>query len=437
MAARCVSVLFGAMIPPFREILSAGIGFAFVAASGGLHAAAQQFVADGGAVARGPLPGFEAPGISSGEYLLRSTVSIGAAYDSNILRTQSNVLPDAIFFVSPTFDLTRDGGKHIEEIFARVTSAAYARSDADNVTNAYIRASESYLLSPGSQVLVNASFADGYERRASSNYEIPFNAAEPVHQQSLLGSVGYTKSWGHWDTGVALSATHQTFDDVKSTSGAILDQTYRNEDDLALRTFLNLQISPRIQSNVTFSATAARIRDRARDSDQWTLSDTSTVTLTSKTSAGFRVSVSEQDYYNNPLIPVRPLYAYEAFIEWSPIQRLTFTVRGGYQDLGVDYVKGLPGGGFGQSGSLDVQYLIRRNIQLSSTLSYDKYFFSGGNGIRDTLTERAALTYEVSAYAGLSFLYLFQKTTASTVPSSVQTMPYDEQVFQTSLNLRF
>ena len=287
-AARGVAAFFSATIPPFREILGAGIGLAFLAAGGGLHAAAQQFIANGGDVARGALPGFEAPGISSGDYLLRSTVSVGAAYDSNIQRTQSNVLPDTIFFVSPTFDLTRDGGKHVEEIFARVTSAAYARSDADNFTDAYVRASESYLLSPGSQVLVNASVADGYERRVSSNYEIPSDAAEPVHQQSLLGSVAYLKSWGHLDTGATLTATHQAFDDIKSISGAILDQTYRNEDDLALRTFLNLQLSPRIQSNVTFAATASRIGDQARDSDQWSLSDTSTVTLTSKTTPGLQ-----------------------------------------------------------------------------------------------------------------------------------------------------
>lgn len=418
-----------------RTMLSAGMVAAIAATVAGLPAAAQEFVGNGGTGAAEvrPLPGFEAPGIKHGEFTLRSTVSTGVAYDSNILRTQTPVSSDYIYFVTPSFNLTRDGNKHIEELFASVTSAKYAKSGADDFTNAYARASETYLLSPGSRIVVTASVADGYERRVSSNYNIQPGAAEPVHYQNLLGSVGYRKSWANSDAGVTLSTTRQTFDDIRSTSGAILDQTYRNEDDLALDTFFNFRLSNRIQSNITFRTSSSDVHDQTRNADQWRLADTTTINFTSKTSFGWLVAVSEQDYYNNPQARVTPLGEYELFLQWSPVQRLSFTARGGYHDLGVNFERGIQGGGVGRYGSLDLTYLIRRDLQFVSSVRYENMHLSGDQGIQDYITGRAALTYEINQHAGLSFLYALQKMETS----SPHFTPYDENIFQSTLNIRF
>ena len=88
---------------------------------------------------------------------------------------------------------------------------------------------------------------------------LPTDAATPVHEQTLMGSVGYRKSWANFDAGATVTATHTTYDDVRSTSGTILDQTFRNENDLALQAFLNYRLSQRIQSNLTFWAGKSEI----------------------------------------------------------------------------------------------------------------------------------------------------------------------------------
>ena len=411
------------------------MALALIATAVALPAAAQGFV---GNSATGftvqPLPGFEAPGISSGDFLLKSAISFGVAHDSNVLRTQSNEIQSYIFFVAPSFNLTRNGGNHIEEVSASFIGVRYAQSESNDFSGANVKASEAYLLSPSSRIIVKASLSDGYQQNISTNHDIQTNAAAPVHYQAFLGSFGYSKSWDNNGAGVTLTTSRQTFDDVKSVTGTTLDQTFRNETDFTLETFLNIQVAPRIQSNLTFSVGKSEVRDRSRDSDQWKFSDTTTFRLTSKTSIGFLAAVSEQEFYNNPQLPVSPLGQYEMSLKWSPIQLLTFTAKGGYHDLGVNFTSGILSGGIGRYGSLDASYLIWRNLQLTSSLSYEKQAVSGATqSDLSTFEGRAALTYEFSSNAGVSFLYTFQKFDSN----SSQFTNYNDNVFQTSLNLRF
>ena len=138
-----------------RVALSAAIALAFAATRQCLPAAAQQFIANAGYGGAGIQP---LPGLDSLRHIFRRVFaekhgfSSASAYDSNILRTQSNAIQDYIFFVTPAFDLTRDGGNHIEEVFASVTTARYANSEADDFTNAYRKGKRNLLLSPSSQV---------------------------------------------------------------------------------------------------------------------------------------------------------------------------------------------------------------------------------------------------------------------------------------------
>jgi hypothetical protein len=426
------------VIHRFRMIAMRGrrvavtLGILVLMAAGAVSQAAAQDFIGGGPYAVATLPGFEAPGITSGDFLLRSQVSFGAAYDSNILRTSSPT-QDYIYFVAPSFELTRNGGNHVEDVFVSVSSARYAQSDADSFNNAVVRASETYFLSPTSQILISGSFSDGYERRTSSNHDIPTDAAAPVHEQIMFATAGYTKSWDAFTAGAMVSAGRSTYDDVRSVSGTLLDQSFRDETDLSVITFLSVRLSAHIQNELAFSVSHSELRDKLRDSDQWRLSDNINIDLTSKTGAGFLIAVREQDYYNNPQLAVTPLAEYEGLLRWSPIARMTFTARGGYHDLGVNYITGYSGGGAGRYGSLDLSYLIRRNLQLVSGVSYEKMVMGGTQGTQDAISGRAALNYELSSYAGISFLYTFQKLDAS----SAQFASYDENILQTSLNLRF
>jgi hypothetical protein len=395
------------------------------------------FVAKGetivGAKSAPVLPGYEAPGISFGEFLLKSAVSFGVAYDSNVLRTQSNELSDYIFYMAPSFNLKREGGKHIQEVFGSFTSAKYAHSDADNFTDINVWGKETYLLSPTSQIQANASIVDGYERRASSNHDIPTDAAEPVHYHAFQGGLGYRKSWKYIEAGATLTASRQTYDDVRLEDGTIYDQSFRNESDFLLETYANLQISKHIQSNLRASAQKSIVSEEVRSSDRWKLSDTIKIDLTSKTSIGFTAGVREEDYYNDPDAQARLLYEYEAFIRWSPIRRLKFTARGGYRDLGVDFTKGITEGGKGRYASLGVEYLIWRNLQLSSNVTYEKDHLSADQGDQTTVTGQAALTYEISPHAGVSFQYNLEHFDAS----SPDFTSYDKNVFLASFNYRF
>jgi len=99
----------------------------------------------------------------------------------------------------------------------------------------------------------------------------------------------------------------------------------------------------------------------------------------------------------------------------------------------VDFTRGFTGGGVGRYGALDLTYLIRRDLQFVSGLRYERMHFSGNAEVQDSVTGRAGLTYELSPYAGLSFLYMLQKIDSN----STQFTPYDENIIQSSVNFRF
>jgi hypothetical protein len=100
----------------------------------------------------------------------------------------------------------------------------------------------------------------------------------------------------------------------------------------------------------------------------------------------------------------------------------------------VDFLTGIFSGGVGRYGSLDFTYLIWKNLQLTSRLTYEKMNLSGSQDEQTTVSEQAGLIYEFNSHAGLSFLYTLQKLHAT---NPTQFTPYDENIFQAALNLRF
>ena len=71
----------------------------------------------------GSLADFEAPGVKSGDFLVKQAVSTGITYDNNIFQSHSNGPASAIFFVSPGIDIIKDSGRSVQEVIASAVSA--------------------------------------------------------------------------------------------------------------------------------------------------------------------------------------------------------------------------------------------------------------------------------------------------------------------------
>jgi hypothetical protein len=391
-------------------------------------AAAQEFLNPGNAT----LDGYQAPGITSGDFLIKQAVSFGIAYDSNILQSHSHNIQDVIFFVSPFIDIIHDTNKSIQEVIASATAARYLSDVSDNYTDLYVSAKETYFLSPASAVTALASFSDGYQRRISRNFDIPVNAATPVPEQILLGSLGYRYSWANYEAGLNFTASAENFRDVRSVSGTILDQQFRNERDLLLDSFFNIQLSSHLRSNLVLQASDIEYQLQTRNFTQWRIANTITADLTSKTSVGVLVALKEQNLYNNPAVHLGLLGEYAGLLTWRPTQLLSFNGTAGYRDYGVDYVQGIFAGGFAPYYSLDASYSLWHNLRLDTGVQFEKRYLPGRADIENILNYKAALTYELSRYAGVSFLANTQQWL-----SRQPTNTFNETTFQTSLNLRF
>jgi hypothetical protein len=389
---------------------------------------AQEFLNPGNVA----LEGYQAPGIASGEFLIKQGVSFGVAYDSNVLQSHSHNLQDVIFFVSPFVDIIHDSNKSIQEVIASATTTRYFSDVSDNYTDLYLSAKETYFLSPASAVTALASFSDGYQRRISRNFDIPINAATPVPEVIFLGNLGYRHTWDNYEAGITFTASAENFGNVRSLAGTFLNQQFRNEKDLLLDSFFNTQLGSHVRSNLVVQASDVEYQLQIRNFNQWRVADTITVDLTSKTSVGFLIGLREQNLYNNPAIHLGLLGEYAGLFTWSPSRLLSFNATVGYRDFGVDYVQGIFAGGFAPYYSLDASYLLWHNLRFDTRVQFEKRYLPGNFDVENILTYRAALTYELSRYAGVSFLANTQQW-LSRQPSNT----FNETTFQTSLNLRF
>jgi hypothetical protein len=142
--------------------------------------------------------------------------------------------------------------------------------------------------------------------------------------------------------------------------------------------------------------------------------------------------LKEQNLYNNPAIHLGLLAEYAGLLTWRPTQILSFNGTAGYRDYGVDYVQGIFAGGFAPYYSMDASYSLWHNLRLDAGAQFEKRSLPGHVDVENILTYRAALTYELSGYAGVSFLANTQQW-LSRQPSNT----FNETTFQTSLNLRF
>jgi len=381
----------------------------------------------------GSLPGYEAPGVKSGDFLVRQAVSTGVAYDSNIFQSHTSPLASAIFFVSPGVDIVKDSGRSVQEVTASAVGANYFASAPDNFTNVFLNAKDTYFLSPTSLVAASAAVEDGYERRTLTNFLIPSDAAGPVPETILVGSLTYKKNWENSDAGVTLVASEENYGNIRSLAGAPINQQQDDEKDLLINSYFNMQFSSHLRSQLLVQGADISYRDPTLNYTGWRVADTVTADVTSKTGVSVLAGLREQYFYNNnPSTNTGLLAEYQGSMFWHPTDLVSIQFVGGYKDLGVNYVQGIYGG-YAPSLSLYATYLIWRNLKFDAGINLQKNYLPGNPHIEDLLYCTSTMTYEFNSYLGASLQFSSQQWL--TRPNN--SISFNEDIIQFSLNLRY
>src|ERR1700722_17532045 len=81
-----------------------------------------------------PRPEYDAKGIPLGGFRLFPTLDLGASYDSNILRTDTNYVDDYIFNIVPSYKIQSQWNQHTLEFYGGLNDYQYAQNTSENVT---------------------------------------------------------------------------------------------------------------------------------------------------------------------------------------------------------------------------------------------------------------------------------------------------------------
>jgi hypothetical protein len=253
---------------------------------------------------------------------------------------------------------------------------------------------------------------------------------------TYLGSLSYKHTGSIYEAGVTVTTSAERLDNLLSTSGALLDESIYNQNDLLLDSFFRIELSSRIKSELMFQAADYEYQERFLSYTQWRAADAITVDLTSQTNIRLLAGVKEQYLTNVSGVNLGLLAEYEAQANWSPTQLLSLFARTGYHDFGIDYLNGVGNvfnaGGYGTYYSFGGSYMVWRNLQFTTSFAAEQRYLGGNQGPQEDLNYKAALTYELNSYAGISLLYDDVQWT-----SRIQQYNFNENIFQTSFNLRF
>jgi hypothetical protein len=189
-------------------------------------------------------PEYDAQGIPVGGFRAYPNLSVGASFDDNVLRAESDPKSDYFFQFSPQLNLRSQWSRHYLGIGAQATRYQYSTLSSENRTEWDVAGAGRADILTGVDLSVNGRYDSTFEARTSRDQ---IGAAEPTPYQH--SDVGVVFSYDPYRLGLQVSAGFQryNFDDTKllsSFGGGLLDNDDRDRDVYSIATTALYELSP-------------------------------------------------------------------------------------------------------------------------------------------------------------------------------------------------
>ena len=274
-------------------------------------------------------------GIKAGSFTIMPDASIMVTVDDNILADSDNPITDGIVTLRPAIAIESDWSRHALDISGNIQNITYLENSSENATEFNLLASGRIDVSRQTRISLSADYNQQAERRGDlGSFQA---AAERARFSALGGSVRLNQSLGR----VALQAEGRyrewSYDDVPLTSGAILDQSFRDFQVTSGSLQVGVNVSPITQIFSRFTAESRRYDLRPGDAgfDPLTFVDRSADSL--RLEVGLQRQLTELltatvrlgylDFsYPDPKVRDFKVFAYFATVRWNPTPLTTISL---------------------------------------------------------------------------------------------------------------
>jgi hypothetical protein len=372
-------------------------------------------------------PEYAAQGIPLGAFRLYPAFGLSAAYDDNVLRTQSDDKSDYFFDFAPEMVLRSQWSRHFLGLTASADHYQYAKYSSETRTDWDVAGTGRFDISTGTDVSAQLQHISTHELRNSPDQ---IDAAEPTPYQRSLARLAF--AYNPFRIGVRFTADYvrTTFDSTKTLEGTLHNNDDRNRDDYSANVTALYEFSPGYAFFVR-PAYEKRVYDlqisKVRNVEGYSVDSGIDLLLSQLISGEVYAGYLRQDL-QGPAFEDLSGIDYGASIRWYPSQLLTVHLNASRTPAATT----LLGASLSDSkiAEIGVDYEFRRNVILQATVQYIDTDFTGiSRHDRDVNTQIGA------QYLLNPFLSANARFTHSSRDSTVSGHTYADNVVSISLNV--
>jgi hypothetical protein len=320
---------------------------------------------------------FKAPATRLGTFLIQTSIAGSIEGNDNVYLQKTRPESDFIFGVTPELQARSDWARHllqIDVVAQQLEHVKYGRSDG---TNAHVSAIDRFDIDGASALTGNASFdrsivgstATSTPNGVASSAGTSPNSVsgDAITFNRYIAGLRYDALFNRILVALSSSVSSTIYEKTASSTGSVLNESYRNGTVVKTAARVGYQISP-----VTYVFTEGAVNDRhyeagGLDSTGYSILTGVSGEITRLIKGEIGVGYLHQDYKYNLIKSVDDV-AVSAKLNWYPTDRLTVTAI-------VDRSPGEPSiinqpASVALTSSLGADYEIRRDILLNVAGSY-------------------------------------------------------------------
>lgn len=177
-------------------------------------------------VAERPHPDFDPRGIQLGSTFFFSSLTAGLMYNSNIFAEPKDEKDDFAFVLSPRLAILHEKRRASYQAEFGADIYRFDEFTEQDRINAYARLQTENKIREDIELNTRFEAAQKHDIPGEASSEL--NAAEPIPYTDLRGQAELTKTFNRFGVSIDGTARGLTYENVRSFSGELLDQTWRD-----------------------------------------------------------------------------------------------------------------------------------------------------------------------------------------------------------------
>lgn len=360
-----------------------------------------------------PRPDFDAAGIHAGAFFIFPRVGVDVAYEDNIFATERNEESDWILAVRPGLEVISQWSRHQVRLLAN--SSIYRYQDFSRENNEVYSVEGSGRL----DILRNSFLRGvvGYEHLVEprSSASVPLAAAKPIEYDRVHATVGARHEINRLRVSGEVRVSDSTYEDSRDILGALIDQSYRDHENLDASVRVDYALSPALAVTGTLArnsreyADATRPGDVDRDSEGWEAVAGVDFDVTALARGQVQVGYISQEF-DDPRAEDVSGFGLRTNVDYFPTQLTTVSLTA---ERAIDDT-GLLGaaGSLATRVSLQVDHELRRNVLLTARVNWQRDDFRGVDRKDDHTGALLGVNYLMSRKVGLNASYRYTERTS-------------------------